>query len=838
MGFEQLYIHDVLESFITMVDFSNRDLNLNNSTSVQPTNQPTTEQQEVVKKDLPKAIFANMTKFEAKEAGLLDTFIAANSDGDDVLTQEEVESYNAKNPSAETAEYTPVRVKNSIDYLVPYLEIEDLDIATEEVREHFKQADTDNDGKISEEEFVIFHIKNQLWKTRVKDDQLGLNNVQLQGGYYTVQKGDTIEDIAKVFGVSPLDIYNLNKDDISDFTNLAAGQKIKLSGLKHENDEEQIKIDTKIFRIITSKDEKNTKEKIANFVKTQKPIGNLKIFVGMTYEQAEKIGGETLAQYNAITSNTKITITEKMFAQYKKNMYKITSEQMLDFAKDVIGNEFDVEDIKFMVDTFVPTLIDNTNMSKSETAKQTKQNIDNLVAKATGSAKENWQTNSSEISHQFYSDIQSLFAEDLKSENGTYATHKKRLKDGKYTTFEKTQLGLNGELTDEQVELYAKKAAKGEYIVAVIQSLREAINNHDDDQIMVLIANTSSQFFEDPDVQAIVETYGLKSIVDEAKRMFAANSIARNNDRSLGEMNTFVASVYTATLAENADAESFQIFAENHANDIDLIQEVTQVVIDKLPEGEKKTALQTAINNAIETVQQNGGATSSGRSVTKAGNATQSGNAVTGNHTAVGNNAGRYSAADIAQFVTNPQQLVEAKKVADLRYQSETFYKTPSSVVKQPTKSEIQKQQFIALQQEMHARRVKMRASLQSKSLSEVIGVMFDHYNQMPADIKLKFVAHIQALDPDTQCETYIKGSDDLKKFMRKNNAMNNEKMINYFKKHPAELARANKSVQVEYMKAQAEQIKHETGATLTSTLSSQDPKKVSHWHEYPFWNK
>ena len=818
MGFEQLYIHDVLESFITMVDFSNRDLNLNNSTSVQPTNQPTTEQQEVVKKDLPKAIFANMTKFEAEEAGLLDTFIAANSDGDDVLTQEEVESYNAKNQPQQEISSSSTTTSIVDSSVLEEKESPIQENNKEEVVSHEQSKNSENPNSLPLK--PLDHIKIPDILT---NPSLNLPAIVRISGAATVDLDrykDIIPHLMKQLNCSQEDAIKYLKSTFTKQANEHFNNTMALLSY-NPNDVDWDNVQT------LDQEQLKTARDVLSY--------DYCVHDGLTREEAESIKGKVLVDFNKICPQGKDKITEADILLYKKKQLEEQGISIESIVKTY--NTSDKKNKMAITSMFIGTVA-NENYVQNKF-----KNVDEIYEQL-GIDKNLFANASAEQKGKILGDaLRKTFSKefDITDKNSKLYQEIIRIDNEEFNEYEK-QHGFKKHsfaMNQDEVRKLAAQNLRREYLSTIAYLSQSVYESEKDEDKAVVIQSLFGALEENPMLRMMLESLGIQSMTEGSDlQRETSDAVAKNESESKQlDVSTIGGAMVTEAIVTHSSEEAITEFIQAYPEQVEAINNIVNDVVEYLPEGKKKEFIQNIINNVIVNIQQQNSESRSEKT-SKAGNATQSGNAVTGNNTAVGNNAGRYSAADIAPFVTNPQQSVGAKEVADLRSQSEAFYNTSSSVVKQPTKSEIQKQQFIALQQEMHARRVKMRASLQSKSLSEVIGVMFDHYNQMPADIKLKFVAHIQALDPDTQCETYIKGSDDLKKFMRKNNAMNNEKMINYFKKHPAELARANKSVQVEYMKAQAEQIKHETGATLTSTLSSQDPKKVSHWHEYPFWNK
>jgi len=800
--------------------FNNYDekyLNIPASSGTQPT--PAAEESaEKQKKDITN-IFTGITKAdidsiedEALRIKLGDEFTKANTDGDETISQSEFETYS--NSGKEDSIYK----KNEIKTLQAWMEESWLDDVTdaelkEKLTQQFKIADKDGDKVISSEELAIFVQENREYLENVSKDATGKSGKRtLQDGKYIVKEGDTILDIASDFGISPMELIQANKDKISSASKLPVGTELDISKCKIDF-ENKIKEDIEIFNLMTSD---KMEDKVRAYLQINKPSGQTLIFVGMTREQAEKIGGKTLDTFITYCGGGDV-VTARSFSIYQKSLYHNFDSTTLPFLKDIVGDELDKDDLRKIIDQVLPTMIDYGNNAKntgrSSKAGEIGKTIKDLMISTAESVDIK---NAKDKSTDFYKSIQDMVEKDIASDNGAYQEHKKRLAQGKYSDFEKNILGLNGELTEEQIENYAKLATKAEYILPVIESLKDAVEKGDDDAIMVFISNMSLDFFDNPNVKGLLEIYGLSGIVDAIKKTAVANNFAERKDGGFDQMDEFTKGLYTSVLARSADASSFEQFIINNSSDADFIKDITQTVINNMPDGEKKTALQNAVDNAVESIQSSGGSKPSSGSSGASSSAPRgvSSGTSTPNNLQISSN-----------YVSNPVQ-----SVADTRAASNEYYKR--ALPNTSDKATAQALEMQKIEELAHQMRVRMRGKIQSlknKSIGEALSEMYAHFDEMPAEVKIRFRSHLKAMRDDHICLAYITGDDNLRNFLTDMGLINNEKLFNHFDSNPVDIKKAPARIIAEYQKTKNEKMYED----FENNRLAGDEIKPDHWHFY-----
>ncbi len=468
----------------------------------------------------------------------------------------------------------------------------------------FDKANTDGQDGISQDELNAYNNP----QPKVEDLTSKSGKRTAPGGVYTVVSGDTLSKIAADFGVALIPLYDNNRDVIGNNINkIQVGMKIRIkeggtSSNPASNDataSDGEKPAQQSGRTEAEKEElRNT---LRQYAQQLRPSEQPCIFVGMTRAQAEKIGGKTLEVFNQYCKGAD-KISNSAFAEYQKTlMPQLTTENLSKMLNGIVGENFDKKDLKILVDEVLPTLMDMSGAKQSKKSDEISGDVQSLLLELTNDTS----LSPGEKSKRFYEELKTRIEDDKNDENGAYNYHKNRLKNGEFTEFEKNYLGLTGdvELTEEQLEQYAQLAAKAEFILPVVTSLKDAVNRKDDKALMTLIMNVGKDFFGNADVQGILQMYGLSAIVNELNQRLVANEWAENGTLDLNETSDFVGKLYAASVIKNADEEHVQIFIENNADHLDMIQEAAKAVINNMEDGDKKTALENAINNAVSNVQ-------------------------------------------------------------------------------------------------------------------------------------------------------------------------------------------------------------------------------------------
>lgn len=629
--------------------------------------------------------------------------------------------------------------------------------------DQFNRANTDRDGTISDKEYASY-VNNQ--NNTVPSSKSGKRTAQ--GGIYTVQKGDSLSLIAQDFGLDMMDLYETNKNTIGSNINiLEVGQQLKVTN---------VKISTDNFNTNSS----NKKSK------TNQHHHSTKIFYGMTREQAEKIGGETLETFNKM-SKDKQKISGADFSNYKKMFIKTLSAeekkklQSLDLSKP--------EDFKFVKDK-IAQHSDTAMWDKTYSNKTTKDALDTLFKKHNITAKdlkeagfesvEQIKQEPKEFGKFVYKKLKESYDKEVSNKQGdSYRTQYERLKKGEYTDYEKEQLGLVGNLTEEQLDYFTKAAIKQKYIGTIVSLNVDTEKGENTEYLAAMVQAMSDNLITDePNVKAFVTSLGLSKLKGTEYEAKTAKTIAADA-KAYGfyQGNEEADIIATKVILETGSEDAIQTLITNNSDKADFIKEVADGVIENMPDGATKTTIQNAVKTAIETIQsQQGGSRTSGKNETKEAPVPEQ--------------------RVISQATYNTP---EAERIAKIREASNSY---TSSNTTNPIQSSRNDNKYLVTNDESEKlaniqKSLKRKFNdLKNKSIGQALSDVVENFDNIPRDIQVKIKNYFKAMKPDRQCEAYIGGSETLRKFMDKETGMSATLLNGYFTKHPLELNKAPKEIQ------------------------------------------
>ena len=704
--------------------------------------------------------------------------------------------------------------------------IEDVRDFSQALLEQARKADANKDNILTEEEWNVYFRKNKLWLEEITENE-SVNGKQIKNGYYTVQKGETLESIAKEMQISVIDLYNMNEDIIDKSTlSVNKGAQLKIAGIKkRDTDTKVLETDSEIFEILKSgsKEEKIKKlmdlynkiekSQITGYKRNGKPGDKVKvdIFPGMTRAQAEKIGGETLDTFNLICGYGENVLSLDLYKAYKFSQSGIDVNRTMGIMKSVLGDKTNAQDTavffnKIVKDNYIDASLDKNSTTLQENRKKV-QDITLEFAK-----KNITKDNVAELSHEFYAEIKNCIKSDLESkESRSLQYHIERLKQKNFTEAERAKYNLSEktELSDEQIKQFAKLAAIAEYTSAIVESMQklteENKNGQHDEEITLFIAGLKKELINDDDVRAIMQAHGLESIESKEFSRIAANEIVNNNESNFSETNQgFGQILLSAEILENADEEHIQTYAENNAEYINVVKEIANAVINNMTDGEQKTALQNAISKAVENISN--GTVSSSNNSTKSSNTTNStyGYSQGRTQTTAVNDTNYYATSPI--MPPDAQSITELKKAA-ARYSNQIS--APTAVHSTQTfKTELEK-----FMDEMHTKGAVMKAKFENMPLGQALSMVCDNINKIPEQLRGPFIEKFTQMmiikansHKDLMCKAYITGSENLRQFMNKNNIITERMIYDFFDKNESEIKFASKTLQVNYYKHKTEE--------------------------------
>ena len=681
--------------------------------------------------------------------------------GDGILSAEEIKNfYNSKSKSL--AEYINkelgIESKDSISTTstsgkrtLTNAEYVNTDSFGNKITELVKKTGDDNGN-------IISHDKRRL-----------------KSGTYIVQEGDTLEDIATDFNISLIQLYMNNQKVLGKNQNLTPGTALTISGFQTEaKGESRIEVEKKIVDIISGDDD--TKSKIQNFAKLmQNYTPESKIFVGMTEQQAKDAGVHELWEKYSCGRGE---IISHAFAKYQKSISPVDSSDIMALVKVAIGDDLDLSDIGLFTETLLPMMMDCSGQKGTSTAyldskaeiERTIKNLDGLTPDEIG-----------EKSKQLMATLVNKADQEIRSHGKTFQSHLERLKKGEFSHFEKMQGLQDGiKLTDEQIEHYAIAATKAEYILPVINAVGEAINKKDDAQIMALVANLGTQFFDLPDVILVVQAYGLGNICEKLKSKLAS-MIADNaiTDGASEGSQAFLGAV----IASTGNAEALEVYSQKVIDTVDNFDDyidVLQTTINKMPE-ETQIKLNEVLNNVKASAPAN--SSESGNKITTSGGGSAGGsNSTSAGQNQVGIQGGNYnnaSAYEVESTRTQSRDFMDSRGIKDIGREQETVNQTALKI-----KNEMSIPEKLRYAQ----------ARIQNMSKNKMFEIVAKNFDQIPDQYKEQVTNYFKQMPTQILVETAI-GNDEVKDFMFEHKFIKMEDILNYVRKHPQLAESGNKQI-------------------------------------------
>jgi len=384
---------------------------------------------------------------------------------------------------------------------------------------------------------------------------------------------------------------------------------------------------------------------------------------------------------------------------------------------------------------------------------------------------------------------------DETNENSKYNQELQRLKTQGLTDKERELFGsrfdLNN-LSENDYKEIAKLCVAQNYAATVLKVAGDNIKDGKEEAFFITAKSYMEALFKDNNTINLVMAMGnahqlsaeyLTELANKYSEVYKADA---NTDKS-------IETLALGTAMENADEEHLNILYQNNADLEDKLNEIAQYVIENTDDETRKAMLTNIVNNSSDIV--------SGKTTTS-----------TGNNTRTGGRSAEYSVN-----VTNPYQQIEIdpiKRVSNIRAASQELYtnlnESNSTNPISETKSKYspyEQVKFDKLQQE-----IKLKgAQLKNMSLGDALSTLIDYYNTPEAEhFRDRINNFIHQKGTEQLCQAFIDGSEDLQKFLKKENLVNNQLLDGYFRKHPQELNRAPDNIQTaleEYREKQKEPV-------------------------------
>ena len=337
-------------------------------------------------------------------------------------------------------------------------------------------------------------------------------------------------------------------------------------------------------------------------------VSQKNIFYTMTKEQAQKLG--MVDEFLRADTDGSGEISEDEFVYYKASSESLIDKSAIDKLSSMSQKE-KTEYMKQQISKYIDMSRADEKFNGMDIAEALKAiGITQELLDANGLTIEKIKGNPEELGKLLYNQLNERYENDINNKDGeTWQTEYQRLKNGEYTDYEKNVLGLSGELTEEQLEIYAKQAIKQKYMATMATIITSSDINTDDEEKMAYFAGVmqgmKDSFFEN-DKKAYLIAMGLTRMA-ESKNIYTestASKIAENAEAyGIFDGDSETSVLVTAVIVQTASPEAIEKFIVSNPEHADLIKQVAENVISSMPDSARKDALQKTLKSALAKVE-------------------------------------------------------------------------------------------------------------------------------------------------------------------------------------------------------------------------------------------
>ncbi len=681
--------------------------------------------------------------------------------------------------------------------------------------DEFNKANSDGDGTISDKEYASY-INSQ--NNTVQSSKSGKRTAQ--GGIYTVQKGDSLSLIAQDFGLDTFDLYAWNKNTIGKNMNkIEVGQQLKitpsssdltpisqektpsknqiqLDKQKHKQELykklSQIKFSQTTLKALSKQYGKDlTQLSTIDLMKDAQnyTLGDISKSFNIVMKTASK---DELKAMKGVLSNGDITssLLSNVIASFeteeesKEFFSKISNIVGQDVTKIKIADlessigKLTKEQQKEINKIFVAQLSD----PELSTLKGLDKNTDAKTLIKYYGLKPEGQNTVEDIAKGINTKLNQDL--DLKNENSEVSLELAKLKKGQFSKKELKALGDTSNLSNEDLIQLAKQRVVTKHLEAIANAQIESLNSEQYHEIMDLIngydRSDLNQTAEDNGVKthvlAATAAMVLESEAPEEIKTEYANIVASDSEKfGTQDLEDEIFESVTTQLAQYAEEDSLRQYTIDNSERADIIKNVYEEVASNSTDENRKNILSNVIKTTDEIISQQGSSRTSNKNETKEAPVPEQ--------------------RVVSQATYNTP---EAERIAKIRKASNSY---TSSTATNPIQSSHNNDKYLVTNDETEKlsniqQHLKRKYNdLKGKSIGQALSSVIEDFNNIPKDIQIKIENYISSMKADRQCDAYITGDDNLRKFMDKKGFMRTTILYGYFSRHPLELHTADNSI-------------------------------------------
>lgn len=658
-------------------------------------------------------------------------------------------------------------------------------------------------------------------------DNTSFSNTQ-SSNVYVVKAGDTLGKIAQMYNTT-IDVLMSYNRDITNPNKIKVGQEIIVSGAEINATDRAItfirgkrqayrdakanntledytkseearralnKRGSAMSTILTlyNPDDLESAETLTDeqFDKTIEILKNeYNVHAGLTRQEAEKIGGKVLEDFNKICPEGHDVITEEDIILAKSKELSDSGISVASIFKTINSSE-GMDRIK-VYQKLIGVVADDNDVIDSFKDISSKEDL----YKALGVNEEflkiaegNPRMMGKILGQHFKLQLQD--AMNVDDENSAVVQEMRRLERGDFTEDEIAKGYTKGQGIKDPKKLFemATQNIGKKYISTVAYLSQKAFAETDDNTKLAAIHGLFESLEDSPQARKLLQALGIESITNQDLKEQAAKDVYDNEKDDLG-LDDISGFALTGTLLGNGSIDLIQQIFNENGDKLDTLKAIANGVIDSMPDGDKKDALKNILNNATNS------ANNSNSPSNKPSNIKDN---ITTDKTT-------------QQQQQQPEQKTSTNPMDDRKRASQEWMEahgiTSTLSAAQLRAKKVEELEEIAYQEMRSKMRIKVN-ELKNMPLGLALSEMVEHYDQMPGKVKEKFkgqLIRMAAAHHDLACEAFIQGSDNLKKFLTEQRIITKQDVFALFDRKPAMVNTAPDNLRIDYNKYKSQEL-------------------------------
>ena len=362
--------------------------------------------------------------------------------------------------------------------------------------------------------------------------------------------------------------------------------------------------------------------------------------------------------------------------------------------------------------------------------------------------------------------------------NQLYNRYKnKEYNDDERAYYEKLGVDIDN-LSDEETKDLAKNAILLKYTVALLDPILTAVENNDADSFaksaQILMKTKCNTADLANIIMAMAHAAGKSFSEDQIRSMCNTYAETYQHEEGIDEE---LETIAQTDVMMYADQEYIEILYKNNTQIVDKLNEIAKNVANNTTDETRKSMLNDVVKNSAE--------------ITKN---TPSQSDTTGQKTTNNTSIEQQQVSNPIQNSTQINYINNLKQAA-MEFQAQYNQENVIPENLQNSFTTIQEYRDFTGSGMTLLEYQKTKSALKN-SFTTIVDDIVKSYSTIPDKFKTKVLTLFDTLDNNMRGELFLSGSNDVRTFMNKYGYMNNEKLLNYVERHPADLKDAPLNVQ------------------------------------------